>query len=406
MQLAKLEANEAFKNIKLGDNVSRPAKRKSTDRQEINKDPKVRKLTRLEQARMDANKAFQNLPLGKEPIKRPVSKSKTLSSKENNASKRQRITKAEFIQKETMKSFGGRALDELQRQLVKSPVALTGRVEEEANTRDVAVGTTQTTAETVTVDIGTVVDDTATVTPSNGTVADSTVTVTVSSQVTDDTAAATPTATVSVNYQVLLGSKADMTSSTCMLETGIQTDATSSEESTEDSKTVRVDPEAVEVEANGTSKELVTTKQRLTRVERARLEALKSFGGQGLGEVYKTSTRKLAKYLTPKKSQATNTKHVETSTTPCQTDPLPTVSVVMATQKAVGPSGKTQRSLQNSEVGLSEASNMKRSAGRHPKPKTSLYSSIDTEASFGSLDALLETSRRVVQTAKMLETPP
>ncbi len=42
--------------------------------------------------------------------------------------------------------------------------------------------------------------------------------------------------------------------------------------------------------------------RRLTRVERARLEVMESFGGTNLDTVMDSSTRKVARYLEPKKA--------------------------------------------------------------------------------------------------------
>ena len=47
--------------------------------------------------------------------------------------------------------------------------------------------------------------------------------------------------------------------------------------------------------------EVPSTGRRLTRVEQARIETLKSFGGAGLDDVLGTSKRKVAKTLEPRK---------------------------------------------------------------------------------------------------------
>ena len=46
-----------------------------------------------------------------------------------------------------------------------------------------------------------------------------------------------------------------------------------------------------------------STGRRLTRVEQARIEALKSFGGAGLDDVLGTSKRKVANTLEPRKEK-------------------------------------------------------------------------------------------------------
>lgn len=110
----------------------------------------------------------------------------------------------------------------------------------------------------------------------------------------------------------------------------------------------------------------VAASKPLTRLERARLEALQSFNGQAFDHVIKTSTRKMARYLTPVKHQGTNTELHLTRNTPCQTDD---------------------------------------SLVRHyPPPNKSFYSSLQGN-SFHDRDTLLESSKKVVQTARSLDTP-
>ena len=104
----------------------------------------------------------------------------------------------------------------------------------------------------------------------------------------------------------------------------------------------------------------------LTRLEKARLEALQSFNGQAFDHVIKTSTRKMARYLTPVKHQGTNTEVHPTRNTPSQTEDS---------------YGK-----------------------RHPLPNKSFYSNL-RDNSFCDSGALLESSKKVVQTARSLDTP-
>ena len=104
----------------------------------------------------------------------------------------------------------------------------------------------------------------------------------------------------------------------------------------------------------------------LTRLEKARLEALQSFKGQAFEHVIKTSTRKMARYLTPVKHQGTNTEVNRTRNTPSQTDDS--------------------------------------FYKRHPRPKSSFYSNL-RDNSFCDRGALLESSKMVVLTARSLDTP-
>ncbi|EDO44261.1 predicted protein [Nematostella vectensis] len=60
--------------------------------------------------------------------------------------------------------------------------------------------------------------------------------------------------------------------------------------------------------------------KRLTRVQKAKLEALASFAGKPLHDICKSSSRIVAKYLKPKKDQATNTQTTELCSTEAQTD--------------------------------------------------------------------------------------
>ena len=104
----------------------------------------------------------------------------------------------------------------------------------------------------------------------------------------------------------------------------------------------------------------------LTRLQKARLEAFQSFNGQAFEHVIKTSTRKMARYLTPVKHQGTNTEVNMTRNTPSQTDD--------SYYKG------------------------------HPYPKKSVYSNL-RENSFCDRGALLESSKIVVSTARSLDTP-
>lgn len=106
----------------------------------------------------------------------------------------------------------------------------------------------------------------------------------------------------------------------------------------------------------------------MTRLERARMEALQSFQGQAIDQVMKSSSRKMAKYLTPVKHKGTNTEATvsQTKNTPSQT----TDSFIRS----------------------------------YPLPKKSYYSNI-RDNSFCNRDALLETSKIVVSTARSLDTP-
>lgn len=104
----------------------------------------------------------------------------------------------------------------------------------------------------------------------------------------------------------------------------------------------------------------------LTRLERARLEAIQSFRGEAFEKTMKTSSRKMAKYLTPVKHQGTNTEAKPTRNTPSQTD--------------------------NSYY------------RHHPRPKSSFYTNL-RDNSFCDRGALLESSKMVVLTARSLDTP-
>ena len=104
----------------------------------------------------------------------------------------------------------------------------------------------------------------------------------------------------------------------------------------------------------------------VTRLEKARLEALQSFHGQAFDQVIKSSSRKMAKYLTPKKHQGTNTETNQTRNTPTQTE--------------------------------------ESFCRRYPRPKSSFYTSL-RDNSFYDRNALLESSKMVVLTARTLDTP-
>ena len=427
MQLAKLEANEAFKNIKLGVDTNRVLKRKhSNEKSAGERVPKARKLTRLEQAKLDANKAFHGLPLHKLPLKRPAGKVNQKSGKENTIEKRDKKTVpvAKAIQNSIKK-----VVDKQQACMKRTPVGLSGNSVQVIDTKDVAVEISPVR----TTSVATVEDSDTAVTPSTELVTCKPITFECGNFMSDSNTPAT-VSTLSKNSKFDCGNVLDsntvFTASTktpaASMSSAITPGTANSQavitpqihknfsnriaplkehgtafENTTENATAAETFEKFEkvVVATRASAETFPMPQRLTRLQRARLEALQSFGGQGLDDLCKTSTRKLAKYLTPKKNQATNTKQLESLTTSCQTDPLvPTGSNV--SPKRDGTEEKIQPWQEYScNTSLS-------GTPRHPKPKTYLYSSINPNTTFDSVDVLLETSRRVVQTAKMLETPP
>ena len=125
-------------------------------------------------------------------------------------------------------------------------------------------------------------------------------------------------------------------------------------------------PEQSPPEASAQSSITSIESKPLTRLQKARLEALQSFNGQAFEQVIKTSTRKMARYLTPVKHQGTNTEVNMKKDTPSQTD---------------DPYYKD-----------------------HSGPKKSFFSNL-RENSFCDRGALLESSKKVVFTARSLDTP-
>jgi len=125
-------------------------------------------------------------------------------------------------------------------------------------------------------------------------------------------------------------------------------------------------PEQSTPEASAESSGTPVGSKPLTRLQKARLEAFQSFNGQAFEHVIKTSTRKMARYLTPLKHQGTNTEVLMTRNTPSQTDD--------SFYKG------------------------------HPRPQKSVYSNL-RENSFCDRGALLESSKIVVCTARSLDTP-
>ena len=125
-------------------------------------------------------------------------------------------------------------------------------------------------------------------------------------------------------------------------------------------------PEQSPPEASAQSNITPIESKSLTRLQKARQEAFHSFNDQAFEHVIKTSTRKMARYLTPVKHQATNTEVNMTRNTPSQTDD----------------------------------SHYK----GQPRPKKSVYSNL-RENSFFDRDALIESSKIVVFTARSLDTP-
>lgn len=137
---------------------------------------------------------------------------------------------------------------------------------------------------------------------------------------------------------------------------------TSQIEATEDTNTPQESNENKEKHIPEDAKE---EPRKLSRIEKAQLEAIESFKGQHLDEICKESKKIVAKYFKPKKVKAQNTQ-ATTQDTP------------------LAPSHKNKSGNQSF---------------------SNVYSSIHDKDNLNDHTILLETSKRVVETAKSLETP-
>ena len=121
MEKARQEANEAFKNISLGQKRKASVIEKKSETQPETQNAKKR-LTRLDRCKLEAQRAFGNVPLGtltEGRVKEQEQNGKTQGRNgvETNLSG---VKNVETIKKNTKKSFGRRSIERSVREKRKS----------------------------------------------------------------------------------------------------------------------------------------------------------------------------------------------------------------------------------------------------------------------------------------------
>jgi hypothetical protein len=360
MQRAKIEANDAFKNVQLGQMTSNTKKRKiqNTDDNEIPKKLRQNALTRTQKAKIEAEKAFENVSLDKisqkkSKLEREKLERKLIEGKKN-------VKTSEFRKAGSFKSSS---------QVIK-PVL------NHSNTK-VSKGYSNQDVRSV-----------STNTPKSLTRSQSAkleVLKSFEGKGLDD---------LSSNNS----SKANVTKDSTKQPLGHDIKATHSDEVAIETSHDNMAPQDQEHTISPVLDNSAGCK-RLTRLERAKLEALKSFSGQQFGDICKHSTRIVAKYLKPKKDKACNTEEPEACHTPTHTNESHEQEKPKLEENIKG-----QRSLLKTIHTGTFTTVPSHEYLSHKKPRVDVYSSI-IEGNFKDHSSLLETSRRVVETAIQLETP-
>lgn len=442
MEKARKEANEAFKNISLGEKRKASVIEKKPETQPVTENAKKR-LTRLERCKLEAQQAFGNVPLstltaanlekqeqnnnrierpgvgtnhsgvknvqtvktdtkkslGRRSIEKRKSTSKGRQTRRRRSStimrrrsstKGTRLTKVQASQLEALKSFGGQSLENVWKSSKASPPT----VESVAATADHGCQSVTKKSEILEDSLEQVAmvtcDEGGAYQQDGGMEVETALSKSVAEsssqtdcQLIDETCQANGPSDNEMKTEDCESNKLNQIADASMMH--VQNGATGAPhvESCEDhdqehedhvQSMNRISP-IPEQSPPGASPQSSTMQfisltpvesKPLTRLEKARLEALQSFNGQAFDHVIKTSTRKMARYLTPVKHQATNTEVNLTRNTPSQTDDS--------------------------------------YCKRHPRPNSSFYSNLQ-DNSFCDRSALLESSKKVVFTARSLDTP-
>lgn len=425
MEKARLEANEAFKNISLGQKRKADVIEKKSETQPETQNAKKR-LTRLERCKLETQQAFGNVPLstlaegriekqeqndkkrvrpgietkhskksfGRRSIERrkcssigkqnrrstPRRRSSAMMRRRSSA-KGSRLTKVQASQLEALKSFGGQSLENVWKTNKDNPPASAG----------VAVTVDETCQSVKKQEI---LDDSlkpvGMVTCGGNGACQQESGMDVEIALNNHAAEFSPQADCHDKSTQIVGPRdSEMQTEACVLNAvneitdtsleNVQNTANetplvqtckdhlhSHENHVHNMSGMSPIPEQSPPEASAQSSITSVESKPLTRLQKARLEALQSFNGQAFEQVIKTSTRKMARYLTPVKHQGTNTEVNMTKDTPSQTDD----------------------------------SHYK----DHSRLKKSFFSNL-RENSFCDRGALLESSKIVVFTARSLDTP-
>lgn len=437
MQKARLDANEAFKNISLGQKRKASVVEKKRELSPLRGTAK-RRLTRLDKCKLEAQNAFGNIALSEiggsveikedqnrtkimakdsgtnnietskkdvtSPRKDSLEKSKkgrrkstrrsssrrrsSAAMRRRSSTKGKRLTRVQAAQLEVLQSFGGRSMDDVWKSYKREMSTCAEVTEQITNdkgeTKNEGVGTKEESQMTANSECQTAVEtDAETDSPEDGEKRTGNVTSASKEKVAEILVkpcceSVNESMQVDVpfdNEQLAEHSKSSQTI-TCEVQVQDHDSCTLVHNQSCDAQvgTKGMSPipehslhQSFSQSSNTQIGSTTSVEPRpLTRLERARLEAIQSFHGEAFEKTMKTSSRKMAKYLTPVKHQGTNTEGKPTRNTPSQTE--------------------------NSYY------------RRHPRPKSSFYTNL-RDNSFCDRGALLESSKMVVLTARSLDTP-
>ena len=385
MQKARLEANEAFKNVSLGQKRKARVEERKREFSPL-RDTAKRRLTRLDKCKLEVQNAFGNVALsgigGSVEVKEDQNSTKIMAKdsgtnnseasktdvkslrkdslekskkgrrkstrrstsrrrssaamRRRSSTKGKRLTRVQAAQLKVLQSFGGQSLDDVWKS-DKRDMSTCGEVTKQIINDEVEA-------------------------KNEGLVTKAESQMTANSEC--QTAVETDVETDSLEDGEKGAGNLTSASKGKVAEISLLKPCC---ESVNESMEVNVPFDNEQLAEHSKSSQTITVEPRpLTRLERARLEAIQSFCGEAFEKTMKTSSRKMAKYLTPVKHQGTNTEANSTRNTPSQTD--------------------------NSYY------------RRHPRPKSSFYTNL-RDNSFCDRGALLESSKMVVLTARSLDTP-
>lgn len=359
MEKARIEATTAFKNVKLGQMINNPRKRKIHDSVEHKNSKKQNQitLTRIQKAKQEAEKAFENVSLDKIPPKRSK-------------------LEKEKIEKKLLEGKKEAKPSEVKKGSKKSPLPGSNPVLKSSKAPD--KGSVVTEVRSVGVN-----------TPKR----------------------LTRSQSAKMEAMKCYNSKGveDIGGDESCKENVDRKLTKNHEEKSMDSDGVAIEmthdnvsnitPQSHHDSSNNKGPGKNNGQKRLTRIERAKLEALQSFKGQEFSDICKQSTRIVAKHLKPKKDQSCNTENEELCNTPKHVPGLHNQDDLKHKE-----SFQLKCVLLKGEIPTCKTTQHVHKQLKQKKTKVDFYSSI-IEESFKDQSSLLETSRRIVKTAIELETP-
>ena len=430
MQKARQEANEAFKNIKLGQKRKASVTEKKTGLSPVTENAKKR-VTRLERCKLEAQNAFGNAALSdigenvdtrksfgrasvsrmKKEQRKSTSKgrqnrrssSRRRSLRRKSSTKGSRITRVQAAQLEALRSFGGQGLDNVWKSGKTFPTCsehteTTNKEEVMTDTREPAVsnevaatedeGTTDVSCQSVlennifgdSLEVCMISGDTKNTCQEENDLVDDGLSNEKAVEFSSEKHCQLVDESTQIYEPIESELPAEDPKSNKMSNSVVQdqnasalaADVQPCDSQMHSTKEMCPFPDQSHHQSSVLSNDMQCSSavcmepKPVTRLEKARLEALQSFHGQAFDQVIKSSSRKMAKYLTPVKHQGTNTEVNQTRNTPSQTE--------------------------------------ESYCRRYPRPKSSFYTSL-RDNSFYDRDALLESSKMVVLTARTLDTP-